>query len=383
MMRNYCLGLGLLLAFCACKKKDKDDTSPSAPFKTENVEKQIAVLTDRVKIPGVAVALVGPDGIIWSKTSGMANVEKKEAVTAKTVFKIGSFAKPLIGLSIMRLVENGQLNLDMDINTYLPFKVQNPKNPDRKITLRALMSHTSGICDSTYALRLLTDFIVPGTDHPMPLSEFVRGMLTPAGKYYAGSSFHDDRNTTIFSYSNVGSALAAYIVELTVKEDFGAWSYRQFIAPLGTTALVWHLRDYATQPFAMPYGIDRQPLGNYSMVDYCTGGLHASLADLSTFARMLVNNGAKDGKQIIAASTLEAMGKVQYPRAQDVYGLFWQHRKVGNEDIFGHGGDVPGSHMQLYVNYATKRAAIVMINGDYDDEGEAEWYKLRDMLFTL
>ncbi|SJZ63337.1 CubicO group peptidase, beta-lactamase class C family [Chitinophaga eiseniae] len=382
-MRNYCLGLGLLLAFCACKKKDKDDTSPSASFKTENVEKQIAVLTDRVKIPGVAVALVGPDGIIWSKTAGMANLEKKEAVTAKTVFKIGSFAKPLIGLSIMRLVENGQLNLDADINTYLPFKVQNPRNPGRKITLRALMSHSSGICDSTYALRAETDILIADVDHPMPLSEFVREMLTPSGKLYATSTFHDDRNTTIFSYSNVGSALAAYIVELTVKEDFGAWSYRQFIAPLGTTTLVWHLRDYATQPFAMPYNIDRQPIGNYSMVDYCTGGLHANLADLSTFARMLVNNGVKDGKQIITAGTLEAMGKVQNPRAQDVYGLFWQHRKAGSQDIFGHGGDVPGSHMQLYINYATKRAAVVMINGDYNDDGEVEWLKLRDMLFEL
>lgn len=382
-MRNYCLGLGLLLAFCACKKKDKDDTSPSAPFKTENVEKQIAVLTDRMKIPGVAVALVGPDGIIWSKTAGMANIGKKEAVTAKTVFKIGSFAKPFIGLSIMRLVEDGRLNLDTDINTYLPFKVQNPKNPDKKITLRMLMSHTSGIADTTYALRLLTDFLSPNSDHPMPLSEFVRGMLTPSGKFYAGSTFIDDRDTTIFSYCNVGSALAAYIVEVTVKEDFGAWSYRQFIAPLGTTALVWHLRDYTTQPFAMPYDIDRQPIGNYSMVDYCTGGLHASLADLSTFAGMLVNKGAKDGKQMVAVSTLEAMGKVQFPKAQDVYGLFWQHRKVGNQDIFGHGGDVPGSHAQVYVNYATKRAAVVMINGDYKDEDEAEWYKLRDMLFEL
>lgn len=382
-MRNYCLGLGLLLAFCACKKKDKDDTSPSAPFKTENVEKQIAVLTDRMKIPGVAVALVGPDGIIWSKTAGMANIGKKEAVTAKTVFKIGSFAKPFIGLSIMRLVEDGRLNLDTDVNTYLPFKVQNPKNPDKKITLRMLMSHTSGIADTTYALRLLTDFLSPNSDHPMPLSEFVRGMLTPSGKFYAGSTFIDDRDTTIFSYCNVGSALAAYIVEVTVKEDFGAWSYRQFIAPLGTTALVWHLRDYTTQPFAMPYDIDRQPIGNYSMVDYCTGGLHASLADLSTFAGMLVNKGAKDGKQMVAVSTLEAMGKVQFPKAQDVYGLFWQHRKVGNQDIFGHGGDVPGSHAQVYVNYATKRAAVVMINGDYKDEDEAEWYKLRDMLFEL
>ncbi|MGN7821370.1 serine hydrolase [Chitinophaga varians] len=382
-MRNYCLGLGLLLAVCACKKKDKDDATPSVPFKTEKVEKQIAVITEQKKIPGIAVALVGPDGIVWSKIAGMANIEKKEAITAKTVFKVGSLAKPFIGLSIMRLVENGKLNLDADVNDYLPFKLQNPFNPTKKITLRLLMSHTSGIIDAVYRDMLLSDFLVPGKDHPMALSEYVQSMLDPSGKFYNTRSFIDDRAKPVFGYSNLGAALAAYIVELTVKESFDTWSYRQFIAPLGTTALVWHLRDYATQPFALPYDADQQTHGDYSMVDYCTGGLHASLNDLSTFARMLVNYGAKDGKQIIAAGTLEAMGKVQFPEAESVYGLFWQHRKVGNQDIYGHGGDVYGSHAQLYVNYATKRAVVMMINGDFKDDDDGDWNKLRDMMFEL
>lgn len=382
-MRNYCLGLGLLLAFCACKKKDNEDTTPSVPFKTEKVEKQIAVITDQMKIPGIAVALVGPDGIVWSRTAGLANIEKKEPITPKTVFKVGSLAKPFIGLSIMRLVENGKLNLDADVNDYLPFKVQNPKNPEKKITLRLLMSHTSGIVHTVYGERLLTDFMVPDRDHPMPLAEFVREMLDPSGKFYDTRSFIDDRAKPIFAYSNLGSALAAYIVELTVKENFDTWASRQFIAPLGTTSLVWHLRDYTTQPFAMPYDEDQKAIGNYSMVDYCTGGLHASLTDLSTFARLLVNHGAKDGKQIIASSTLEAMGKVQFPEAEAVYGLFWQHRKVGNQDIFGHGGDVPGSHAHLYVNYATKRAVVMMMNGDYKEGQDVVWDKLRDMMFEL
>ncbi|MBC9911836.1 serine hydrolase domain-containing protein [Chitinophaga varians] len=381
-MRNYCLGLVLLLAVCACRKKDKDDATPSAPFKTEKVEKQIAVITEQKKIPGIAIALVGPEGIVWSKIAGMANVEKKEPVTAKTVFKVGSLAKPFIGLGIMRLVENGQLNLDADVNDYLPFKVQNPHNPTKKITLRLLMSHTSGIWDSIYRDRIAT-FMIPDKDHPMTLAEFVQGMLDPSGKFYDAGSFVDDKAKPVFSYSNLGAALAAYIVERTVKENFDTWTSRQFITPLGTTSLVWHLRDYTTQPFAMPYDAVQQPNGNYSMVDYCTGGLHASLTDLSTFAGMLVNYGAKDGKQIIAPSALEAMGKVQFPEAQAVYGLFWQHRKVGNQDIYGHGGDVPGSHAQLYVNYASKRAVVMMINGDFKGDEDVEWYKLLDMMFEL
>ncbi|MBC9932094.1 serine hydrolase domain-containing protein [Chitinophaga qingshengii] len=382
-MRNYCLGLGLLLAVCACKKKDKEDTTPPVPLKTEKVEKQIVVLTDQMKVPGIAVALVGPDGVVWSKTAGVANTSTKEPVTPKTVFKLGSLAKPFIGLSIMRLVEEGKLNLDTDINTYLPFKVQNPKNPGKKITLRLLMSHTSGIVDAVYGNLLFTNFFVFGKDHPMPLSEYVREMLDPSGKFYSSESFVDDRAKPEFHYSNLASALAGYIVELTTKESFDTWTTRQFMAPLGTTTLVWHMRDYATQPFAMPYHSLPLPIADFSMVDYCTGGLNANLTDLSAFASMLVNRGAKDGKQIISASTLDAMGKVQFPEAQAVYGLYWQHRKAGNQDIFGHGGDVPGSHAMLYVNYATRRAVVMMVNGDFKDGNDDEWYKLLEMMFEL
>ncbi|WP_161964204.1 serine hydrolase domain-containing protein [Chitinophaga flava] len=382
MMRNLCLAI--LLAFVASScKKNKDEVVPKEPLKTAAVSQQVDKLINDIKIPGVAVALVGPDGIVWSKTAGMANLEKKEAVTDKTVFKLGSVAKPFIAFSVMKLVEQGKLNLDANVNDYLPFTVQNPKNPGKKITLRTLLSHTSGIIDTAYERHLAEDFVVTERDHPAPISEYIRSMLEPTGKYYSPDSFLDDREKAVYSYSNVGAALAAYIVELTAKENFDTWTTRQFIAPLNTTTLTWHLRDFASQPYAVPYGPALQPWGKYSMVDYCTGGLHSNLTDLATFARMLVNNGNVNGKQIISASSLDAMGQVQYPDIKSTQGLFWERYKLDNRPIFGHSGDVWGSHSLLYINPENKRAAIILYNRDLEDDQRPEINKLLQLLLTL
>ncbi|RBL89046.1 serine hydrolase domain-containing protein [Chitinophaga flava] len=381
-MRNLCLAILLAFVVSSCKK-NKDEAVPQEPLKTAAVSQQVDKLVNDIKIPGIAVALVGPDGIIWSKTAGMANLEKKEPITDKTVFKLGSVAKPFIAFSVMKLVEQGKLNLDTNVNDYLPFTLQNPKNPGKKITLRTLLSHTSGIIDTVYSRFLLADFIVKERDHPVPVSEYIRGMLDPTGKYYSPDSFLDDRKKTIYSYSNVGAALAAYIVELTVKENFDTWSTNQFIAPLNTTTLTWHLRDFASQPYAIPYGPGLQPWGKYSIVDYCTGGLHSNLADLATYTRMLINNGNHNGKQVISPTTLDAMSTIQFPDAEPIQGLFWEKLKINNRIIFGHSGGVIGGYAFLYIRPDTKRGVVVILNRNANPTEGAEIDKLQEMLFEL
>ncbi|NSL89803.1 beta-lactamase family protein [Chitinophaga sp. Mgbs1] len=382
-MRNYCVALLLLLAAGACRKKDSGDTVPVPSQDTARITQQITVLLNEVRIPGIAVAVVGPEGIIWSQTAGMADVEKKIPITAKTVFKLGSMAKPFIAFSVMQLVQSGKLSLDANVNDYLPFKVSNPKNPGKVITLQHLLSHSSGIVDKTYAGLVLEEFIAPEKDHPMTIAAFIRDMLDPAGKYYHPDTFLDDRAGAVYSYSNVGATLAAYMVECVSRESFDTRTTREFIAPLHTTTLVWHLRDYVSQPFAVPHDSNGQPLGNYSMVDYCTGGLHGNLADMSVFAQLIVNRGVKDGKEVIAPAILDAMGKVQYPEVKSTQGLFWENVPFKNLHIYGHMGDVPGSHSMLYANPSAKKAVIVLYNGDVKEAQFPEINKLLNLLLEL
>ena len=94
-------------------------------------------------IAGMAVAIVSGDSIIFTQGYGYSDIQTKEPFTPNTVINIASISKTFVGVALMNLVENGLISLDKDVNTFLPFKVQNPHLPESIITLRHLMSHSS------------------------------------------------------------------------------------------------------------------------------------------------------------------------------------------------------------------------------------------------
>ena len=100
------------------------------------------------KVPGLAAAVVKDGNIIWTGAYGWANIENKTPVTNETLFQVASVSKPVTAFAIMQLVEQGLLTLDADINEVLPFPVRNPRHPKVPITLKHLLTHTSGIRDN-------------------------------------------------------------------------------------------------------------------------------------------------------------------------------------------------------------------------------------------
>ncbi|MDO9363817.1 MAG: serine hydrolase domain-containing protein, partial [Sphingopyxis sp.] len=96
------------------------------------------------QVPSIAVALVDRDGLIWSKAWGFADADRRQPVTADTVYRAGSVSKLLTDVAIMRLVETGRIDLDAPVTKYLPSF--HPRNPfGGSITLRQLMTHRSGL----------------------------------------------------------------------------------------------------------------------------------------------------------------------------------------------------------------------------------------------
>ena len=97
--------------------------------------------------PGISVAVVRGDEVVFSTGVGWADRERGIRTTSDTVFQLASVAKTVTCAGIMALVEDGLLDLDEDINTYLPFEVHIPDAPDVPITMRQLLTHTSAIRD--------------------------------------------------------------------------------------------------------------------------------------------------------------------------------------------------------------------------------------------
>ena len=113
----------------------------------QSLDKKLAAVFAEIDIPGCAMAIVSKEGACYQNAFGYADLSQQKPFTSNTVMNMGSTSKTLIGLAVMKAVEEGYISLDMDVNTVLPFRVRNPRHKNKAITFRHLATHTSGIKD--------------------------------------------------------------------------------------------------------------------------------------------------------------------------------------------------------------------------------------------
>ena len=139
------------------------------------LDRRIAELMAEAHIAGLGVAVTRGEHIKWTKGYGLANVKTGLRVGADTPFMLASISKTVTCTGVMQAVEDGLLDLDTDINTYLPWPVHNPHHSHDAITMRMLLTHTSSMKDDWH---VFDKFYVPG-DSKVALGAFLRRCLTP------------------------------------------------------------------------------------------------------------------------------------------------------------------------------------------------------------
>ncbi|MCK9524429.1 MAG: beta-lactamase family protein [Limnochordia bacterium] len=179
----------------------------------------VAMQMREYKLAGATVALVRGGEIVFSKGYGMANLEKQVPMDPETTLhRPGSNSKILVWTAVMQLIEAGRLDLFTDINAYLDFaipsKVAGREAPP--ITLHHLMTHSAGFEDRVIEL------FVSSADLMQPLNEYVKNHL-PSRVFQPGS---------VMAYSNYGTTLAAYIVEVVSGQPFSEYAEEHILAPL-------------------------------------------------------------------------------------------------------------------------------------------------------
>jgi CubicO group peptidase (beta-lactamase class C family) len=319
-----------------------------------------AFITEQVKTsiyPGLAVAIVLDDKIVWSKGYGVTNLKTRAPVTTDTPFMIASVSKVVTGTALMQLVEAGKIDLDADINTYLPFRIENPRAPG-KITLRHLATHTSGLVDFTPTLAASYG----AGDSAISLEEFLKSYYVPGGsRYDTTKNFADTKPGEKFEYTNIGIALTAYLLERRTGASFDSFTNAQIFKPLGMTNTHWFLRDFKdVGSIAFPYDSEHPDLTHYGYPTYPDGQLRSSVNDMAKFLRAVMNAGSLDGTKILEPKTLQAMLEPQFPNAEkdEDQGLFWAFKK----GLIGHAGGDPGTSSYMYWNPETRIGTVVMAN---------------------
>ena len=327
-------------------------------------------------IVGIGAAIIIDKKIVWEKGYGYADLENKKPFTTETVMNIGSTAKNFTGVCLMKAVEEKKLSLDIDINSYLPFKVINPYFPNEKITLRNLATHTSSLADRSSFYGNTYNY---GGTSDEELGSFLKNYFDPEGKYYSQDNFLNNKPGTYYQYSNIPAALAGYIVEVVMDKKLQELGKEIIFRPLKMKNTAWSLNEIKVENHTKLYEMKGDTLKNiplYTFPTYPEGGIRTSVSDLANYFTTILNDGKYKSGEILQKESIQKMKEYQFTasnRPENVNlsklnsGIFWS-TKLGATRI-GHNGSDPGVRVFMLSNLTEEIGVVLFINTSIDDEG--------------
>jgi CubicO group peptidase (beta-lactamase class C family) len=348
----------MLLFLFSCQKEEiVIDTASKA-----NVRKIIEAEKGLQNIRAVSFCVVKGNEILWSEAMGDAT-ETKLAST-QTKFFIASITKSVTAVAAMQLVESNALDLDADINTYLPFQVRNPKYPSAPITTRMLLNHSSSISDAFYST---FDLFCWNKDCPTPLGVFLNDFFNPNSQFYSSKTFYNYSPSTQGNYSNLGFALLGYIVERVSNQPFDEYCKEHIFLPLGMEQTEMRLKNVPFSELAVPYSATITPKEPYyTLPDYPAGGVITTPNELSIFLRMLINKGTFNNLQILKPETIKLMQQKTMPLSRgnlNVHlGLGMYYRNFKTKEFYGHGGGDQGITTDMAYDIDNGVGVIIFTN---------------------
>ncbi len=365
--RMFFFATPVLLAHAVFAAPPAVDTSKAGmdPERLARIPVRMKSFVEKGTVAGTVTLLQRHGALASLEAVGYQDLAAKTPMKPDTIFQIMSMTKPVVGVAVMILMEEGKLAISDPVEKHLPeFRGQwmvagedggtrNLKRPSRPITIRDLLTHTSGM----YA-NLPPSFNNLKTWMSMPLSQVV-----------AMGSQHplDFEPGTKWQYSNIGIATAARIVEVLADQPFERFLESRIFQPLG-------MKDSYIFPPAEKHGriascytlengklkeMGEETLGGgplkfrkgakYSLPE---GGMYSTAADLAAFYQMMLNGGAYNGKRLLSKSTIQVMtalhtGDLKANASGLGYGLSWAlvRDPMGSLSLplasigaYGHGG---------------------------------------------
>jgi CubicO group peptidase (beta-lactamase class C family) len=326
----------------------------------------------REDIAGAVVLVVKDGKVLFARGYGYSDVAKKTPVSPDaTLFRPGSVSKLFTWTAVMQQVEQGKLDLDHDVNDYLDFKI--PPRDGKPITLRNIMTHTSGFEETIQQL-----FIKDAKDL-VPLGDYVKAHL-PNRVYAPG---------TLPAYSNYATALAGYIVQRVSGQPFDDYVEQHILNPLGMSHTTFRQPlPPALQPL-MSKGYERgsQPPKPFEIVQAFPAGSSSTTAtDMARFMIAHLQNGQYEGAQILRPETAQLMHSAQFHNLPQLNAMalgFYEETRNGHR-IIGHGGDTQYFHSDLHLVLDTGVGFFISYNSAGKGEispRTAVWEQFLDRYF--
>ncbi len=321
-----------------------------------SVCEQIISRMEQYQVPGVSVGILC-DGIEYTAGLGVTNLEHPLPVTTKTLFQIGSTTKTFTAIAVMRLVEQGKIDLDTPIRTYLPeLKLADPTVAEH-VTMRHLLTHTAG---------WLGDHFLDTGWGDDALAKYVASLekieqLTPLGE--------------VWSYNNAGFNLAGRVIEAVTGKVYETALKELVLEPLGLKNSYFFMQEVMNLSFATGHknevGTNKASIANPWPIPRSAnpaGAIVADVHDQLKYARFVMGDGsAEDGAQVLKKETLELMRTPQVNVGgglADYVGFSFLLRHVDGVVTVGHGGATHGQKSAFETIPSKQFAIIIMTNAD-------------------
>ena len=353
----------------------------------DSLDVELTESFNKSNIPGLYVMMLDRHGILYQKGLGYADIKNQKPFTAETIENIGSVSKTFIAIALMKAIELGYFTLETDINDILPFKIVNPNFPSDAIKVKHLGTHTSSILDvdSIYhksyrfirtdttnnkVVAFLNELGYNGGLQDSTLATFLKSYLNRKGHLYSNHNFDNSKPGNRYVYSNIASALAAYLIEIKSGLSFSDFTQKNILKPLKMNRSTWFLNEVTIGDHAIPYFSKEMAFPFYSLTTYPDGGLRTSAADLGKFISEMMN-GVNGQSHLLKKESFEKMITPNFSskNAPDNLnlairnkGIFWNLYTTG---YIGHDGDDPGVSANLLFN---ENIGIIFMANIYLDD---------------
>jgi len=315
------------------------------------------------KVPGMAIAIVRNDSVVFAKGYGVRKLGDPTPVDPHTVFAIGSSTKAFTSATVAMLVDDGKMKWDAPLTTYLPgFRMYDPY-ASRELTVRDALSHRSGLTRG--------DFMWYAANYSR--DEVLRRLryLKPSWSFRSN-----------FGYQNMMYLAAGQAAAAATGQDWDTLIRERIFAPLGMRESSTSVRALPALPnVAQPYAeIDRAvTLVPYANIDNIgpAGSINSTVLDMAQWLRLQLGDGKYGGKQIVSSANLaqthtaqtvmkyELPWSLYFPEAHLMsYGMGWFLNDYKGHIVVHHGGNIDGMSALVAMLPDEKIGAVILTNMD-------------------
>jgi len=315
-------------------------------------------------VPGTALALIRDGAIVLEKGYGFRDLATHAPVTTATLFNIGSISKSFTALGVAQLVDQHLVDLDAPVIGYIPDLRLSDPQATQAVTLRQLLSHTSGLpADGQWPRQ------VPPTRDGI-VSEF-------------GSMPITAQPGTRFQYCSRCVVLAAYVLERITGQSWEAYTRTHIFAPIGMTMASFGPIGLEQAPDrAQPYrydGVMGQVPVPWSRLQYLeplapAGGIDATVDEMAHYALLQLDDGTMFGHRVLSTQMMAELHRPEIAvgvdwrpaaRAENLhYALGWFTAEVRGVHLVYHNGENPGFAAAVVLAPSSKAGVVVLTNGE-------------------